>query len=247
MALSRDRPVIDICRLCGITKPLTFEHVTPRGAFNAFPRYYPPAQELLANQVEGTPMSGNVTLNPTGAGAYTFCEKCNNKCGRYAMHFIEWAIAWRNAMDAQRPSNYVGLTQATRRARIMKQIMSMFLSANPPGFGAINPEVRRYVKNATSIGLPPALRVFAGLTPTLDARQAAVTGYLSLHRPSSTFSEIAFAPFIITMTIGSAPPDDRLRDITFLAQSGWDDRPDTTLELPVMEFTGPIPGVFNPW
>jgi hypothetical protein len=247
MGLDRDGPVIDVCRLCGLTKALTFEHVPPRAAFNKFPRFYPPAQEVLARETQGTPLSGNVTLEPRGAGAYTLCADCNGRCSRYAQHFIEWAIAWSEAMDAQSTGNLVTLSRRIRRGRIMKQILAMFLSANPPDFGRINSEVRRYVKNAEETGLPPKLRIFAGLTRTLDARQAGITGFIGGDGRRATFSEIAFAPFVFMMTVSSTPPDERLVEITFLAQSGWNERQDTTLTLPVVEFSSAVPGLYTPW
>jgi hypothetical protein len=237
-------PVVDICRLCGKWTQLTFEHVPPRGAFNDFPRWYPDTQELLDHEVSGKPMSGRITDEPRGAGAYTLCQRCNNKCSRYAQHFISLTVAWREALDAQ-VGKLVSRTHRTWRARVMKQIMAMFLSANPPGFGQKNPDVRRYVSNAQEKGLPPSIRIHAALTRELDARQAGVTGYMNISGPSSTFSEIAFAPFVLMMTIDSAPPDPRFVDITFFAASGYGDRQETHLQLPVLELYSAITGTYK--
>jgi hypothetical protein len=244
MGLDRNGPVVGICRLCGHTKKLTFEHVPPRGAFNDFARVYPPIDEVIANETQGTPLSGAGTPEPRGAGAYTLCGDCNSRCGRYARHFIEWAIGWRLAMDAQQNSPVVKLTQRIWRARVMKQIMAMFLSVNPPGFGELNPEVRRYVWNAEITGLPSRFRLYAALTNTLDARQAAITGHIN-RGDVAHYSEIAFAPVILLMTFDSKPPDSRLVDITSFASATYKSKQDTYLELPVLGFRSFLPGIYD--
>jgi hypothetical protein len=246
MSLQRDKSVIGTCRLCGEHKQLSFEHVPPRAAFNDLPRFYPHTMQLIAHELEGA-AAPEITHEPKGAGAYTLCHLCNNRCARYAIHFIAWAVALKAALDAQPTAITIATSFMMRRSRVMKQIVAMFLSANPPETGERNDGLRRYVWNAEAIGLPDRIRVHAALTRDQDARQARVTGYVNLENPSanSTFSEIAFAPLVMVMTFGAPPPDQRLVDISSLAQSDWKQQQMTRLELPVVSLRGYIPGIYS--
>lgn len=245
-AKQKGETVNGVCRVCGNYGPLTFEHVPPEAAFNHHPRWRPDTQELVAFETEGRPMSGEGIGEPRGAGAYTLCADCNNRrCNRYAIHFVDWAFAWDGALRFQTESNRISLTKRTRRSRVMKQIVAMFLSANPPGFGERHPELRRYVMNAPASGLPPYVGIHAGLTRSQDARQAGITGYTDLATGSARFySEIAFAPFVLQLTLNSPPTDERMVDISFFAKSGYNDNQDTTLTLPVLNLRGFIPGMY---
>lgn len=245
MSRQQRKSVVDTCRLCGRHKQLSFEHVPPEAAFNSLPRFYPNTTQLIAHELEGGPPP-EITHEPRGAGAYTLCGDCNNRCSRYAIHFIEWAAALKSSLDAEPTATAVATSFLMRRSRVMKQIVAMFLSANPPKMGEVNSELRRYVWSAEAVGLPARIRVHAALTRDQSARQAGVTGYVNLEDPSanSTFSEIAFAPLVLVMTFGTLPPDRRLVDISFLAQSSYNDRQTTTLELPVVTLPSYMPGTF---
>src|ERR1700683_4630071 len=136
--------VIGICRLCGETKPLSFEHVPPRAAYNSFPRFYPEARALINHRVAGGPVPDFVQ-EPRGAGAYTLCGDCNSRCSRYATHFVEWAVGWQIALESEPAALSIRATQICRRSRVMKQIAAMFLSASPPRMGEIHADLRRFV------------------------------------------------------------------------------------------------------
>jgi hypothetical protein len=112
--------VIGICHLCGERKPLTFEHV-PRRAFNDFPRFHFHTREYVAHRYQGGP-APTIIQDSRGAGAYTLCGSCNNRCSRYAQHFIDWAVFWRVALDSNPAAVVVTATHMTRRSRVMKQI-----------------------------------------------------------------------------------------------------------------------------
>src|SRR5579862_4472136 len=87
-----------ICRLCGKLKELSFEHVPPRAARNAAAVYHPDMRAFLLHRVGRGPQPP-VVEEPKGAGGYTLCGPCNNRCSRYAREFVEWAADWRSALD----------------------------------------------------------------------------------------------------------------------------------------------------
>jgi hypothetical protein len=203
--------------------------------------------QYMAHRYRGAP-APNWTTEPEGAGARTLCVDCNTrKCARYALHFVAWAVGWQEALDREPAAQSIRLSQLIRRSRIMKQIVAMFLSANPPETGRINSGLRRFVWNAPQTGLPADIRVHAALTRDKTARQAGVTGQLNTETgDSSTYSEIAFAPLVLVMTFGSArPPDPRLFDITFFASAGYYEQLTTELELNVLRLRDIYPGAYH--
>jgi hypothetical protein len=77
------------CGLCGEFKPLSFEHVPPRSAFNDKPVFVQSFEHLYNKEshVYGKRMRSN-----RGFGGYTLCELCNNNTGSwYANDFAEFA------------------------------------------------------------------------------------------------------------------------------------------------------------
>jgi hypothetical protein len=243
--LARDL-VIGVCHLCGERKPLTFEHVPPRRAYNDFLRFHFHTQEYIAHRYRGGPAPA-VIPDARGAGAYTLCGGCNQRCSRYAQHFIEWAIFWQTALDSDPAAESIAASQITRRSRVMKQIVAMLLSACPPKTGEINPGLRRFVWDAETKGLPAGIRVHAALTRDRDARQAGGAGRLNTQDGTgSVFNEIAFAPLILVMTLQDTPaPDARLVDITFFATAGYFDREPTQLMLRVLRLRDFHPGAYE--
>jgi hypothetical protein len=227
-------------------KPLTFEHVPPRGAYNDFPRFHYATNEFITHRYQGGPPP-TILSDPRGAGAYTLCGDCNMRCGsRYAPHFIEWAVSWQTALDSDRTTRSINARYLTRRSRIMKQIVAMFLSACPPRTGEINPGLRRFVWNAETKRLPEGIRIYVALTRDKDARQAGGAGKIDLDGGGSVFNEVAFAPLILVLTLGDTPPPDkRLIDITFFAMAGHRDRQATQLTLPVLPLRGFLPSGYE--
>jgi hypothetical protein len=101
------KQVIDECRLCGMIKSLTFEHVPPKAAFNHYPRFYPNTREMIDARYRGAPPP-SIVEEPRGAGAYTLCGECNTKRGaRYAREFMDWAVSGRQcSIPSRRPMKY---------------------------------------------------------------------------------------------------------------------------------------------
>jgi hypothetical protein len=240
------RHIEGTCRLCGERKPLSFEHVPPCAAYNSYPRFHLHTTELINHRVAGGP-SPTVVPDPRGAGGYTLCSDCNNRCSRYATHFVDWAVGWQNALESEPTAPSIRLSQMCRRNRIMKQIAAMFLSANPPTLGEAHVDLRRFVWNAQFDGLPKDMRVLAALTRDRDARQAGIGGKLSTVGSGATsiYSEIAFAPLILVMTFDNEkPPDSRLLDITFFVSAGYGEKLTTEIDLKVLRLRDFYPGAY---
>jgi hypothetical protein len=235
-----------ICRLCGELKDLTFEHVPPRAAGNAGPVYHPEIREYLRHRTSGGPPPKLIT-EPQGAGGYTLCRECNNRCARYVLEFLPWLECWRSALAADATAGAIGTSQNIRRSRVMKEIVAMFLSANSPEMGRRNEELRRFVWNAEHQGLPDGIRVFAALTrDETFSRQVGVTGVGHHDGAYSVISEVAYPPMSLVMAFGGTDPGDpRLVDITFLARSGYKEKRTTEMMLQVLRLADIYPATYH--
>lgn len=203
-------------------------------------------REFIEHRYRGGP-APSVVEESRGAGGYTLCARCNNRCSRYATHFIEWAVFWQTALDSDPAALLITAAPFTRRSRVMKQIAAMVLSASPPKTGEIHPDLRRFVWNTQVTGPPIGIRVFAALTRDKDARQAGGAGKLNTESgEGSVFCEVAYAPLILVTTFGNtSAPDPRLVETTYFATAGYNDRLITDLTLPVLGLQGFYPGAYR--
>lgn len=243
----RRKQVTGECRLCGMVKNLTFEHVPPEAAFNDYPRFYPSTREMIDARYRGGP-TPSIIEEPRGAGAYTLCGDCNTRRGaRYAREFVEWAVFWQDVLDSEPVADLITASFRSRRSRIMKQLILMGLCSSPPKTGSINDGVRRFAYTAPATGLPSDIRVFVALTRDRDARQGGGLGKVNTETGmASIFSEVAFSPFISVMTLGGTPaPDQRLVDITYFAQASYSEQSTTRLTLPVLKLRDIYPGSYH--
>src|SRR4051794_9983412 len=88
MARGRDTP-LGPCHLCGGIRPLSFEHVPPRAAFNNQPVIVAAGASMLGCR-PGAPVRGRVEQR--GAGDRTLCIPCNTTTGHlYGPSFVQWA------------------------------------------------------------------------------------------------------------------------------------------------------------
>ena len=144
------------CRICGFEGKLSFEHVPPKAAFNNHPLVLAGIHELLGRDLDE--IRGRT--HQKGAGAYTLCERCNNRTGHwYGEAYVEWA---RQALMIVRATG----GQATlyynywlRPLRALKQVICMFLS-----FFRTYPHLRGSFSHELS---PPRGRVSHELSPPL--------------------------------------------------------------------------------
>lgn len=84
-----------VCKLCGELKPLTFEHVPPKHAFNSFPVMYysfDEAIKIMAGADGRKPwdfegLKGK--KHQAGSGAYYLCRSCNSNTGSWYDRYKE--------------------------------------------------------------------------------------------------------------------------------------------------------------
>ena len=119
--------------------------------------------------------------------------------------------------------------------RFLKQIAAMFFSACGPGLQEKNPDLVRFVLNKEERRLPPQIRYFAYLHHPMDStciRQSGLTGMMR-GSAQNLFSEIAFPPFGLIMSVDSPPVNAELCEITQLNQYTYRQWDAVYLKLPV--------------
>jgi hypothetical protein len=108
--------------------------------------------------------------------------------------------------------------------RFLKQIVTMFFSACGPGLQTKHRDLVRFVLNRDLRQLQDKFQFFAYLHHPESAaiRQSGLTGVMKGPSKQYLFSEIAFPPFGLIMSVDGHPPiDHRLCNITNLSQYSY--------------------------
>jgi hypothetical protein len=237
------------CCICGANGKLSFEHVPPQAAFNDRRVFEANINGLLNGKWSPGERIEEGKYKQRGAGRYSLCGKCNSDTGGwYGSSYVDVA---RQAMYRLHYSqgNMAGLAYPYGMfpLRFLKQISAMFFSACGPALQDRNPDLVRFVLNKDERRLPPQIRYFAYLHHPTDStciRQSGITGMMrGSHQ--FLFSEIAFPPFGLIMSINSPPVHTDLCEITHLNQYSYRQWDVVYLKLPVFPVTTWFPGDFR--
>lgn len=233
------------CHLCGEEGKLSFEHVPPQSAFNDRPVLLSKFEDVYENLE--TP-SG--TKQQKGMGDYTLCERCNNNTGSwYGGAFCEWArqvmvlLQYTDGNPLSLPFTY-----RIYPLRVLKQVLCLFFSTHGSRWRQVNPELEHFVLNKHALGIAPRYSVWTYFNTSQRSRQTGLAA--TVPSPGSTsstlLSEISFPPIGYLMTFQSdPPPDPRLVDISFMANYGYDEQKEITLNLPVLPVYTYFPGDYR--
>ena len=227
---------------------MTFEHVPPRAAFNDHGVFEADIKKLLEEKrTPGeTPTDG--TFKQKGAGRHSLCGKCNNNTGAwYGESYVQVAKQAMFLLYRSRGNLSLAYPYGMFPLRFLKQVATMFFSACGPGLQRKNPDLVRFVLNRDVRELPHRFQFFAYLHHPESAaiRQSGLTGVI---KGSGThlFSEIAFPPFGLIMSVDGQPPiDHKVCNITNLSQYGYRAWDIIYLQMPVLHVTTVLPGDFR--
>lgn len=151
-----------ICKLCGKTKKLSFEHVPPERAFNSQAVKVFPFEETIKV------MAGNDgrmpwdfeglkgRINQKGGGEYFLCEDCNNNTGSwYISEYVKMVHTLHNIIQKENlePQNrYSYKLLDLHPLRIYKAVMTMFCDINNNCFG--DEKIRQFLLDKESTDFP---------------------------------------------------------------------------------------------
>jgi hypothetical protein len=198
------------CSLCGTFCDLTFEHVPPRAAFNKRTRYksVPMLDVLKSDNILKNKFRGKVEQG--GVGYYSLCGKCNSFLG---LNYVNDYVAYSNTFidfAKKKEFDYFELEMHNFDAvKVLKQIVSMFISLNSWQFSQNYPALRNYVLNPKHKELPSNIRIFSYLNCEGQFRNNTFSVVGDLNSNLNVLaSELAFPPLGHVMTIdfnGSMP------------------------------------------
>ena len=235
--------VMGICCICGQYKKLSFEHLPPRKAFNDQPVVLARFEELIGKNPSDS-IKGKAEQK--GAGAYTICNKCNNDTGSwYGRSYISWVRQGMTLGDKSHGEPTLLYLFRIYPLRVIKQIMTMFFSANGQNFQAVNPNLVKFVLNKKKKYLEPKFKIYAAYNFSTTARQSGIVGRVADKGKRHLLSEFSFPPFTYVLTIDSMLHDKRLQDISYFANFDYDQQAVVWLELAVLPIYSYVPGDYR--
>lgn len=237
------------CCICGNVENLTFEHVPPRAAFNGHRIFEADITKLMEGKWAPGEQPTEGTYKQRGAGRYSLCGKCNNDTGTwYGESYVQVAKQAMYLLYRSRGTLSLAYPYGMYPLRFLKQIVTMFFSACGPALQRKNPDLVRFVLNRDTRQLPSKIQFYIYLHhPESSAiRQSGLTGVLKGAGKQYLFSEIAFPPFGLIMSVDGHPPiDQRLCNITHLCQYNYREWDIIYMQMPVLHVATVLPGDFR--
>lgn len=156
--MSRRTRKVGRCALCENERPLSEDHVPPRGAFND-------RQVLLAKIEEIEAHSATLrwrthTSSQRGLVYCNLCDQCNQLLGqRYNRACVEFAHRVASSSGLQRVCR-VGGEWCAYPLRILKTAVQCFVSSLGASFVASNPWCHRFLLNHLNQELPDVVHLY---------------------------------------------------------------------------------------
>jgi hypothetical protein len=198
------------CSLCGTFCELTFEHVPPRSAFNKKTRYksIPFEQILKSTNILEENFRGKIEQG--GIGYYSLCSTCNSFLGsNYVNAYTSYSNTFIEFAKKEDLNYFEFLMHSFEAAKVLKQIVSMFISLNSWDFSENHPELRNYVLDPASNHLPSNIRIFNYLNTEGQLRNITLSAIGNLNSSDVILaSELTFPPLGHVLTFnfeGSLP------------------------------------------
>lgn len=229
------RGEIGKCCLCLESRPLSFEHVPPRAAFNDKPVLHAELERMMKGNLLEALENPRGEESQRGAGRYSLCKKCNSETGSwYGKAYVEMVAAAMGPCRATSAGDIVQFNASIRPLRVLKQILVMFCSACGPGFAETHIGLTRYLLNRNDRNLPPGIDVYLALLDlrSLASRQFGISGRIDVNTGKIfTYAEIAFPPLDLVLTLNCDRPDPALMQITQFQHDDYNQRRSVTLLL----------------
>jgi hypothetical protein len=132
---------------------------------------------------------------------------------------------------------------------VLKQIVLMFLNANPPEFGEEHPALIQFVRVKTCQVLPKRYRVGLAVRnetlPRFSRSSAMTSKFDRVTGCDWYFSEVVFPPFVQVLAIDSPLPDGRLKKINWFRHHRFDLEVSVNLALHPLTVVSPIPADYR--
>lgn len=242
-----------ICALCRKQfDNLTFEHIPPRAAFNAFPAKPVTGEGILEDDRMPWDTTGLPYKNQQqGMGKYSLCQTCNNNTGSwYGEDYQVVTRVIHSILCESMDSKYqVFGIRGVHPLRFIKQVLSMFCSINNFEDKRIN-TIRKFVSDKDAVGLDKLkYKVCMYLTKSELMKYAPLSVILRMGETkyeAIALTEITAYPlgFIVYFD-----PTDTFHydgfDITHFADCHYDDIADIEMPLCIYEMNDIFPTCYR--
>jgi hypothetical protein len=241
---------IGICKLCGKTTELTFEHVPPKSAFNNKSVKMIDGTEtikmLTDSQREPWDPSGlKGYILQQGQGGYFLCKECNNNTGAWYGKYYKKFIFGMHGVASQTksvPEEWAKVIATDiYPLAIFKQIMVMFCNINNGCMG--DDSLRDFLLNKSSNTFnKDKFRVFTYIHKCTLERLCGVVALLIEGGTILTVSEISKYPIGFALYI-DLPKNIKPRgcEITSFADRKYEEKCNVTISIPVFESNTILP------
>jgi hypothetical protein len=229
------------CAICSSHHKLSFEHVPPQAAFNDKPIYI----KNFTHFDESSKYFGKQMRSNRGFGSFTLCESCNKNTGSwYAKDFAKFAEQGMDILNATSLS-YVRGTYVIKPLNVIKQIATMFMSADKSGHLRSKGSLVNFILNKESNQFPNDLRIYIYSNASPFKR---MIGYSVIYDPIlgvQKWSEINFQPFGYFLTEESKPGNENMVDITRWAAIPYDKVLKVDMTTPYLKVSTMIIGTYG--
>ena len=250
MPRRRSKATIGTCHVCLRERPLSFEHIPPRAAFNVDKVDIGGLKHWLERNNDGKRLRH--AIQQGGAGFSRLCEDCNSRTGSwYAAELTGWVHAAVAAihslpsvaeMDAQLEDHSVMFRiEGVRPLAMVKQIVTMVLVVNDVEFAVRRSDLRAFVLDRDRTGLRD-IEVYLALYLGPMVRFVGLSGRANLETGDAfVLSEVAYPPFSYIASFEEPPPMLRVGNITGFAEIPYTSRATAEIELMVGFGHTPLP------
>lgn len=169
--MSRRNKINGICKLCGKSGSLSFEHVPPKAAFNNGKAFYSTSLDQLMN-LDPDPdylerFGDQYPIDKSkksqgGVGFNTLCNPCNNNTGSwYGKDYVDWAQQCMYILLKANGKPTLHYPTYFFPLRVFKQVLAMFVSISLDGLTDQEPELRKFILNKEERFLDPKYKVYS--------------------------------------------------------------------------------------
>ncbi|MBN1469398.1 MAG: hypothetical protein JXM74_10405 [Fusobacteriaceae bacterium] len=230
--MPRGKKIIDYCALCGKEEKLSFEHVPPQSTGNK-------GNIQLSNFVDELDNIDNPhfirkygKIYQNGVGYKSLCESCNKTTGSwYGSDYKSWKQQIEK-IRKENPDNSSELPETTITffpLRVLKQVLSMFISVNRGKFKTNDFEkMKNFILSKNSQRFPTNIHIyFFVLTKDSPFEKQtpiyAMWPYSILDKAAYTFSEITWGGLGYILTLDEIKLyDNKYIDINFFSKYTYD-------------------------
>ncbi len=235
------RQIVGRCKLCGLETTLSYEHTPPRSAGNSCSVTSIGIDKLagLSDFDDARFLKGFVYQR--GLGGYSLCAKCNNNTGAwYGASYKKWFDLGSSFLSELPASQIIEIEPLS----VFKQIALMFICGLQYTDNDRIKLMRDFIISPEKLDFPDGIKIYAALKYGDLNRRSAMSA-IYINGKISTFSEIAFSPFLYVMTFDSPPPSDSFLDLTMFSDCEFREVSRLTVRWPLLKVCSPFPGDYR--